>query len=415
LREHLAQKTLDRLKVYSVTLHRTAAIVRTRFTRPSWLAVLAGIPSAPRHERMYRTSPFFATLGVVGILTIGQGIVLRPSDSAPPQPAATTPAQGRGPDSSSLAQPLSANLGPTDAELETDAASLIASVATESAEGTRSFKPVPTLTRYVVQPGDTVNAIAARHGISARTVTWVNRLANPNSIRPGQVLLVMSTDGTIHRTVEGDKPAAIAAAYGVTVDELVAANQLPDPGTLRPSEILMIPNAMRQQIEPPTPPAVRQPLAASEQDFISRLVAPAQESQRVTGVPASVTIAQAILETYWGTSFLAREANNYFGIKAHRRGGTDGVVWIDAWEVEDGKNVTRQEPFRKYMQVTDSLIDHGRFFHENARYAHALEARNDAREFARRINAAGYATDPGYSSKLIALMERYGLFQHDLL
>src|SRR5436309_11377623 len=156
------------------------------------------------------------------------------------------------------------------------------------------------------------------------------------------------------------------------------------------------------------------PARTPEEAFIFPLVEPAQESQLVTGVPTSVTIAQAILETYWGSSFLAREANNYFGIKAQTKPGSDGVVWIDAWEVEAGQNVVRPEPFRKYSNVVESLVDHGRFFLENSRYRHALEAKNDAREFARRINAAGYATDPAYASKLISYMDRYDLYQYDL-
>ena len=156
------------------------------------------------------------------------------------------------------------------------------------------------------------------------------------------------------------------------------------------------------------------PARTPEEAFIFPLVEPAQESQLVTGVPTSVTIAQAILETYWGSSFLAREANNYFGIKAQTKPGSDGVVWIDAWEVEGGQNIVRPEPFRKYLNVVESLVDHGRFFLENSRYRHALEAKDDAREFARRINVAGYATDPAYASKLISYMDRYDLYQYDL-
>jgi flagellum-specific peptidoglycan hydrolase FlgJ len=126
-----------------------------------------------------------------------------------------------------------------------------------------------------------------------------------------------------------------------------------------------------------------------------------------------VTIAQAILESYWGTSRLAREANNYFGIKAKERPGTAGVMWIDAWEVLNGRNVIRREPFRAYASIADSFEDHARFFLQNGRYARAVAAMDEPRRFAQEIHRAGYATDPGYSTKLIGLMDQYNLYRYD--
>jgi flagellum-specific peptidoglycan hydrolase FlgJ len=158
-------------------------------------------------------------------------------------------------------------------------------------------------------------------------------------------------------------------------------------------------------------PAPRNP----QETFILKVVPGAQHSQRATGVPSSVTIAQAILESEWGRSYLAREANNLFGVKALTKAGTAGVVTIDAWEVENGVNVTvKGEPFRKYNSVAESIADHGLFFIENRRYREALLAKDDPKEFARRIAAAGYATDPGYAPKLIGLMDRYDLYRWDI-
>jgi flagellum-specific peptidoglycan hydrolase FlgJ len=153
----------------------------------------------------------------------------------------------------------------------------------------------------------------------------------------------------------------------------------------------------------------------AQETFIFKVVPGAQQSQRATGVPTSVTIAQAILESEWGRSYLAREANNLFGVKALTKPGPAGVVTIDAWEVENGVNVTRKgEPFRKYNSVAESIADHGMFFIENRRYREALLAKDDPKEFARRIAAAGYATDPGYAPKLIGLMDRYDLYRWDV-
>jgi flagellum-specific peptidoglycan hydrolase FlgJ len=150
-----------------------------------------------------------------------------------------------------------------------------------------------------------------------------------------------------------------------------------------------------------------------QERFIASIAEAAVVSQDQTGVPASVTIAQAILESYWGSSRLAREANNYFGIKAQTRTGPAGAVWFDVWEVIGGRNVMQSEPFRAYNNVAESFVDHGRFFTENSRYARALAARDDPQQFAREVNRAGYATDPAYAGKLIGLMDRYNLYRFD--
>jgi flagellar protein FlgJ len=167
--------------------------------------------------------------------------------------------------------------------------------------------------------------------------------------------------------------------------------------------------------DPAPKPLPAPPDATSQQGrFILTAAEAARESQRVTGVPASVTIAQAILETFWGTSRLARENNNYFGIKAREHPGTAGVVWYDVWEVINGASVMQSAPFRAYKSPADSFVDHGQFFQQNPRYAAALAARDDPRQFAREINRAGYATDPGYAPKLIGLMDRFNLYAYDL-
>ncbi|MBI2954039.1 MAG: glucosaminidase domain-containing protein [Chloroflexi bacterium] len=160
----------------------------------------------------------------------------------------------------------------------------------------------------------------------------------------------------------------------------------------------------------PTPPA--RPLTA-EETFIAKVVEPAQLSQKQTGVPTSVTIAQAILESNWGNSRLARDANNYFGIKAREKSGSAGVIYIDTWEFLGGKNITVSEPFRAYASMIESFIDHGLFF-QNSRYALAMQNAADPRQFARLIHKAGYATDPSYSDKLIALMDKFNLYIYDL-
>lgn len=159
----------------------------------------------------------------------------------------------------------------------------------------------------------------------------------------------------------------------------------------------------------------------SDDDFMTRAILLAQQSQRETQVPASVTLAQAIWETGRGQSPIG-EANNYFGIKATVL--SDGTVnvgpiavgWVWAWTKEwDGTRYrTVRERFRRYRSMEDSFRDHGLLLATSPRYAEAMRYVDDPREFARRIAAAGYATAPTYAQDLIDLMEVENLYRYDL-
>ncbi|GEM_PF-2566110 len=301
------------------------------------------------------------------------------------------------------------------------------------------------LGHYVVQAGDTVREIAQRFGLSNETIIWANDLANPDLLLAGTELLIPPVDGVVHHVQPGDTVADIAAYYGAKTEDVIEANGLRPPYIITIDQLLLVPGGKMPLPVVPPPPAqappqapadtvqeppstspvqsaaiVERPLpsppAATESQaaFILSIARAAQASQRETGVPASVTLAQAILETYWGSSRLAREANNYFGIKARERPGSAGVVWYSVWEHIAGSDTVQNEPFRAYADLQDSFIDHGRFFAENGRYAAAMEHRSDPRAFAHLIAAAGYATDPSYASKLIGLMDRFNLYAYDL-
>lgn len=151
----------------------------------------------------------------------------------------------------------------------------------------------------------------------------------------------------------------------------------------------------------------------TEADFVNTVGEAARRSMAKTGVPASVTVAQAILESDWGRSRLARQANNLFGIKALNGPGPAGSQTFPTWEYLDGEDVVVNQPFRAYFTLEESVDDHGNFFVRNRRYAPAFAVANDARAFARAIHEAGYATDPSYSAKLIRLMDRYDLYRFD--
>jgi flagellum-specific peptidoglycan hydrolase FlgJ len=130
-------------------------------------------------------------------------------------------------------------------------------------------------------------------------------------------------------------------------------------------------------------------------------------------IPVSVTVAQAILESNWGTSALSREANNFFGIKATGGLGNDGAVWMPTLEYTNGGSFTVVAPFRAYKSLADSVADHSGMFQRLSIYKDALQVTASPDEFARRIANDGYATDPQYANKLISLMQQFNLYQYD--
>ncbi|MBL7939466.1 MAG: glucosaminidase domain-containing protein [Flavobacteriales bacterium] len=122
------------------------------------------------------------------------------------------------------------------------------------------------------------------------------------------------------------------------------------------------------------------------------------------GIPASITLAQGLLESGNGNSELAREGNNHFGIKC-TPDWTGGRTYHD----DDKKD----DCFRKYKDAAQSYEDHAKFL-QKQRYAFLFDLKpTDYQGWAKGLKKAGYATDPNYPSKLIALIERYELYNLD--
>jgi flagellum-specific peptidoglycan hydrolase FlgJ len=123
------------------------------------------------------------------------------------------------------------------------------------------------------------------------------------------------------------------------------------------------------------------------------------------GIPASIILAQGILESGAGRGRLAVNANNHFGIKCHKEWTGDSVKQDDDAE---------QECFRKYNDPSESFKDHAVFLSGRSRYAVLFELpKDDYKAWAKGLRAAGYATDPRYPEKLISYIERYNLHQYD--
>lgn len=124
-----------------------------------------------------------------------------------------------------------------------------------------------------------------------------------------------------------------------------------------------------------------------------------------SGVPASITLAQGLLESGSGQSELARMSNNHFGIKCHNN-WDGGRVYYD----DDAKG----ECFRKYSHPSESFRDHSDFLRFRDRYKFLFDYRvTDYKAWAHGLKKAGYATDPAYPKKLIKLIEDYELNQYD--
>lgn len=159
--------------------------------------------------------------------------------------------------------------------------------------------------------------------------------------------------------------------------------------------------------------------AESRQEaFIRSLVSAAQRNQRQTGIPASVAIGQAALETGWGRSSMAAPPlNTLFNIKCTSKPSPyqTGCADVPSYEYRpDGSRYMLTSSFRTYASTGDSLLDYGRLLTSAKRYAPAFNHKNNPDEFIRAVARGGYATDPKYADLVISIMKRYNLYQYDV-
>jgi flagellar protein FlgJ len=164
-----------------------------------------------------------------------------------------------------------------------------------------------------------------------------------------------------------------------------------------------------------TTPATSVKLTPAE--FIKASVPGAQRGWRDYGVPPSVTIAQAILESGWGRSDLASVDKNYFGIKCQNgKYGklANGCHLYKTTEcTKAGSCYATSASFRTYATQSHSFRDHGSFLRVNSRYAGAFKHTREANKFIWKVWKAGYATDPNYYTKVTGIMAANDLYQYD--
>jgi flagellum-specific peptidoglycan hydrolase FlgJ len=151
------------------------------------------------------------------------------------------------------------------------------------------------------------------------------------------------------------------------------------------------------------------PGTRDQQAFISLVAPGAIAAQQRFGVPAAVTIAQAIEESAWGRSGLAAQYHNLFGIKGT---GPAGNVSLPTGEYQGGQWVTIDAQFRVYHNDAESIADHAELLATSGYYTRAMADRAVPDAFANDLTGV-YATDPHYGANLIALMKLYNLYQFD--
>ncbi|MBN2519780.1 MAG: glucosaminidase domain-containing protein [Bacteroidales bacterium] len=143
----------------------------------------------------------------------------------------------------------------------------------------------------------------------------------------------------------------------------------------------------------------------TREEYIEKYKDLAIKEMKRTGIPASITLAQAVLESDNGNSRLARKANNHFGIKCHNNWNGKTIKHSDD---------RRKECFRKYNSVYESFKDHSDFIKEGDRYKFLFDLKStDYEAWAKGLQKAGYATSNKYAKRLIKIIEDYKLYEYD--
>lgn len=153
------------------------------------------------------------------------------------------------------------------------------------------------------------------------------------------------------------------------------------------------------------PVATRSDSGYSAGDYINKYKNIAVSEMKRTGIPASITLAQGMIESDYGHSSLAREANNFFGIKCH-----DNWTGPTIHHHDDRRN----ECFRKYREPEESFYDHSDFLKSGSRYSFLFNIDpTDYKAWAKGLKKAGYATNPDYANMLIRKIEENNLMVYD--
>ncbi len=147
-------------------------------------------------------------------------------------------------------------------------------------------------------------------------------------------------------------------------------------------------------------------------DFFPLILPGAQETQTSAKIPASFTLAQAALESGWGSSQLFTNARNIFGIKVYP-GWTGDVYKLQTHEFQGDKVIMVPADWCLYGTYAECIADHARFLTTEPRYAACFSHPYSGAEFAIEVQKAGYSTDPDYAEKISSIIRFYRLTQYD--
>jgi flagellum-specific peptidoglycan hydrolase FlgJ len=233
----------------------------------------------------------------------------------------------------------------------------------------------------------------------------------------GQLQAAPSAAAAAGRAAGGGAAGAGAAAAGAAAagaaggTAITATATIPGAVPIAGSVISyssVIPSARYSRTQA-TPSIVSLPTSSAQQAFIAEVAPGALAAQQQYGIPAAVTIAQAIDESGWGQSMLAAQDNNLFGIKGT---GPAGSVERPTQEYENGQAVTVNAPFRVYANVAQSITDHSLLLATGSAYQQAMADRRSPDAFANDLTGV-YATDPNYGANLITIMRQFNLYRFD--
>lgn len=175
-------------------------------------------------------------------------------------------------------------------------------------------------------------------------------------------------------------------------------------------------NSKKKGIDQTTISPVEYSTSDRNLDYVTKYNRAAVLEMERAGVPASITLAQGILESAAGTSELAQQANNHFGVKCS--GNWNGKTFYKQDDDRDADGNIKESCFRKYESVEESFLDHGEFLRDPrkaTRYGYLFNLdKTDYKGWARGLQSAGYATAPDYATKLINMIERYKLYEYDV-
>jgi flagellar protein FlgJ len=226
----------------------------------------------------------------------------------------------------------------------------------------------------------------------------------------GEDSLFGSQQGDFYQDMFDDQMALhLSKGEGLGLADMLV-RQLTQSGMVKPAEATATSGAQApastQKIASSS--SDHQPLATSKEDFVRMMLPHAERAGNALGVDPSALVAQAALETGWGRAVPSQASGsssfNLFGIKAGSS-WNGATAHVPTLEFEDGVPVRKVERFRAYASPADSFNDYARLIGGNPRYENARGAGGDVTTFASALQEGGYATDPNYAQKIVAVAD----------